>query len=166
MCLIGDYEISQMPFYSAKSMFGLKFNLFNYKLSNPDDIVAKILQLDELQNQNSVNISAANKQIIESIRSEIKNYEYKKWLRPSIAVEFPFYDFATTRFTAKTIFVSIGYDIGDIACVKIGYSPSHTILVGFSIDVSTPVYAASQNFFRLATNAYKVPGFTSANYSE
>jgi hypothetical protein len=150
-------------------LLGVKCSLFRSKLVMPNDIKAKIFKVRQLAVLLDDTLSAANNQVLTSTANSLLQYDKDKWRRFSIMISFPFnimrldsqetfswidssYYFRTRMVLDPTflqfVAISVCYDLGDFGTVSIGVSlpDKPRFMVGLSLDVSTPTYAAITSF--------------------
>lgn len=162
---VSDFETKT----NLTPLLGIKCSLLRPKLVMPNDIKAKIFKVRQLAVLLGDTLSAANNKVLTNTENCLLQYDKDKWRRFSIMISFPFnitrldseltyspvdssYYFRTRMVMDPTflqfVAVSVCYDFGDFGTVSIGVSlpDKPRFMVGLSLDVSTPTYAAITSF--------------------
>jgi hypothetical protein len=150
-------------------LLGIKCSFLRPKLVMPNDIKAKIFKVRQLAVLLGDTLSAANNKVLTGTENCLAQYDKDKWRRFSIMISFPFnimrldsqetfswidssYYYRTRMVMDPTflqfVAISLCYDFGDFGTVSVGVSlpDKPRFMVGLSLDVSTPTYAAITAF--------------------
>jgi len=167
---------------------GIKYNLTNPKIVNPNDVRSELQRLRQLLKVRSYafndDIDAESARMLQELQDYDGRFWFKRW---SLGIDFPWvtaqgeyynytqygssgttnYNFnastsSTPGFNFSDPCFYLGTDLGDSLTLKLGYSAQNQIVMGMSMDLSTPVFTYATQFFNYLRTFSGAPNATSA----
>jgi hypothetical protein len=150
------------------SNLGIKYNLYNPKRINNNDLKGDIASLEEILIGNQIELSGENKSKIEAIKTEIDDYDKSIIKRIGVGISMPFLPvlggggypspadldakgivyWAGLYFFYKDLSLFASVDITDYLTLELGYNifTFQGFYMGASFDLSSPVNLLFKNF--------------------
>jgi hypothetical protein len=166
---------------------GIKYNLNNPKIVNPNDVRSELQRLRHLLKVRSYafndDIDAESARMLQELQDYDSRFWFKRW---SLGIDFPWvtqgqsfnynqngplgsggYNLNINTGNGAGLdygdpFFYLGSDLGDSLTLKLGYSAQNQVMLGLSMDFSTPVFTYAAQFFTYLRTFSGAPAATAA----
>jgi len=153
-----NYDRSQDTF-GLIGMVSFKLNLTSPKIPNYTKIIADIHRLRYLIKSSGFSPPEGAKDRIDEIERRLIHYHHRFWFkRFSFGVSIPFQNVNySPSFNYQDTYLCFGCDFGDIITIQLGANMNQKVMVGLSIDLSTPLYSLAEDFKSMIGRLFNLP---------
>lgn len=144
-----------------------KFNLFNPKRPNSKEVINSINELRNLTSITGFELSDASIMKIDAIYDDCNKYNRQFWWkRISVGFSTPLLDrgYDWPYFDYKKSYICVYYDFGDVLTMQGGMNRDENLMIGLSVDLSTPLLSLAEDFKSMVSRLFRLPDRGSGYY--
>src|SRR4030042_2849195 len=143
------------------AFISFKFNLFNPKRPNSREVINNINELRNLTSITGFELPDESGMKVDAIYDDYNRYNRQFWGKmvsigfssPMLSnpYDYPFFDFEKSH-------VCLFYDFGDVLTLQGGMNFDENLIIGLSVDLSTPLFSLAEDFKGMVARLFRLPG--------